>query len=270
MKDRVSQTGAYTHLLLDSHGGIARLTLNRPDRRNAIDERLANELADVFEQLGQDPGLRCVVLSGAGPSFCAGADLHWLAPKTPVSEAQALQDAQRLVRMFRAIDECPCPVIGRVHGPAFGGGVGLVATCDIVVAAEDATFALSEARLGMVPAVISPFLLRKGGESFARRYCLTGEPFTAAVALEHHLVHDVVPTEQLDSRIKELTEAVLALAPNAVRETKLLLRRLVTMSQGDHWSCCTQANADARVSDEAKEGLRAFLEKRPAKWVPKK
>lgn len=269
MTDR-SRPGAFAHLLLENRGGIARLTLNRPDRRNAIDERLANELADAFEKLGQDSSVRCVVLAGAGPSFCAGADLHWLAPHTPVSEAQALQDAQRLVRMFRAIDECPCPVIGRVHGPAFGGGVGLVATCDIVVAAEDATFALSEARLGMVPAVISPFLLRKAGESFARRYCLTGELFTAAVARDHHLVHDIVGTTGLDGRIKELTEAILALAPEAVRQAKLLLRRLVTMSQGDHWSCCTQANVDARVSDEAREGLRAFLEKRPARWIPKK
>jgi len=270
LKNDLNPPGAFTHLLLERRGGIARLTLNRPDRRNAIDERLANELADAFETLGKDPDLRCVVLSGAGSSFCAGADLRWLAPEAPVSEPQALQDAQRLVRMFRAIDECPSPVIARVHGPAFGGGVGLIATCDVVVAAEDATFALSEARLGMVPAVISPFLLRKAGESFARRFCLTGESFSSSVAREHHLVHDVVPAARLDSRITELTEAVVALGPQAVRDTKLLLRRLVTMSQGDHWSCCTQANVDARVSDEAREGLQAFLDKRPPGWVPNK
>jgi methylglutaconyl-CoA hydratase len=258
-----------SHLLLEHQRGSARLTLNRPDRRNAINERLATELADAFEQLGQDPSLRCIVLAGGGPSFCAGADAQWLAPEAPASEAQALQDAQRLVRMFRAVDECPCPVIGRVHGPAFGGGVGLVAACDVVVAAEDATFALSEARLGMVPAVIAPFLLRKAGESFTRRYCLTGEPFSASVAQVHHLVHDVVPGDGLDGRIRELTRMVFALAPQAVRQTKLLLRRLVTMSQGDHWSCCTQANAEARISEEAQEGLRAFLQKRSPNWMPK-
>jgi methylglutaconyl-CoA hydratase len=262
-----SSRASFTHLLLDNDRGIARLTLNRPDRRNAINERLATELAEVFERLGQDPTLRCVVLTGAGPSFCAGADAQWLAPESPVSEAQALQDAQRLVRMFRAIDECPCPVIGNVHGPAFGGGVGLVAACDVVVATEEATFALSEARLGMVPAVIAPFLLRKAGESFTRRYCLTGEPFSAAIAQVHHLVHDVVPTGGLDKRTRELSEAVLALAPQAVRQTKLLIRRLVTMSQGDHWSCCTQANAEARISQEAQEGLRAFLQKRLPQWM---
>jgi methylglutaconyl-CoA hydratase len=262
-------TGRFTHLLLESHNGIARVTLNRPDCRNAFDDRLAAELSDAFEALGQDTAVRGIVLSGTGPTFCAGADLHWLAPDAPVSESQAFQDAQRLVRMFRAVDECPCPVIARVHGPAFGGGVGLIAACDIAVAVEDATFSLSEARLGLVPAVISPFLLRKLGESFARRYCLTGDTFSAAEAQQFHLVHDVVSFDQLDARIKAVSDAVLRLAPQAARETKRLLNRLVTMLHGDHWSACTQANVEARMSEEAKEGLQAFLAKRPPSWVPK-
>jgi methylglutaconyl-CoA hydratase len=245
---------------------VARVTLNRPDRRNAFDDKLAAELAEAFEELGQDGAIRCIVLAGAGPSFCAGADLRWFAPETPVSEGQAMQDAQGLVRMFRAIDECPCPVIARVHGPTLGGGVGLVATCDIAVATQDSTFALSEGRLGMVPAVISPYLLRKSGESFARRYCLTGEPFPAEVAQRFHLVHDVVSHERLESRVADLTAAILKLAPHATRQSKALLRRLMTMSHGDHWSACTQANVEARLSNEAKEGLRAFLEKRSPAW----
>jgi methylglutaconyl-CoA hydratase len=159
--------------------------------------------------------------------------------------------------------------VARVHGPALGGGVGLVAACDMAVAVEAATFALSEARLGMVPAVISPFLLRKTGESFARRYCLSAEVFSSSVAQQFHLVHDVVPVDRLDNRMTELTEAILKLAPLAVRQTKLLLHRLMTMSQGDHWSACTQANAEARLSPEAVEGLHAFLQKRPPNWVPK-
>jgi methylglutaconyl-CoA hydratase len=263
-------TGRFKHLLVDAREGIGQVTLNRPDCRNAFNEQLAAEIAEAFETLGQDPSVRGIVLTGNGPTFCAGADLRWLAPETPVSESQALQDAQRLVRMFRAVDECLCPVIARIHGPAFGGGVGLIAACDIAVAVHAATFALSEARLGLVLAVISPFLLRKTGESFSRRYCLTGESFSAAIAQQFHLVHDVVAADQLDARIKELMHAVLSLGPRATRETKLLLNRLVTMIHGDHWSACTQANVDARLSGEAKEGLRAFLEKRPPMWVPKK
>jgi methylglutaconyl-CoA hydratase len=258
--------GSFAYLVIETRDGVARVTLNRPARRNAFDDKVAAELAEAFEGLGQDAGIRCIILAGAGPSFCAGADLRWFAPEAPVSEGQALQDAQQLVRMFRAIDECPCPVIARVHGAALGGGVGLIATCDVVVATEDSTFALSEGRLGMVPAVISPYLLRKCGESFARRYCLTGEPFSAEVAQRFQLVHDVVPPEGLDARVAELTAAILKLAPQAARHSKVLLRRLMTMSHGDHWSACTQANVEARLSDEAKEGLRAFLDKRSPTW----
>jgi methylglutaconyl-CoA hydratase len=171
--------------------------------------------------------------------------------------------------MYRAIDECPCPVVGRIHGSAFGGGVGLVAVCDIVVAAEDTTFALSEVKLGLVPAVISPFLLRKTGESFLRRYCLTGETFSAPVAKQFNLVHDLVETDTIGVRTNDLVSAILRLAPQAARHTKALLRQILPLPDADRWKVCAKANADARLSGEATEGLRAFLEKRPPAWVSK-
>jgi methylglutaconyl-CoA hydratase len=169
--------------------------------------------------------------------------------------------------MYRAIDECPCPVIARVQGPAFGGGVGLLAVCDIVVAAEDATFALSEARLGLVPAVIAPFVLRKVGESFTRRYALTGEAFSASVARHFNLVHDVVEKNGLIKRVDELIESVLQLAPQALTHTKALLRRIHQSPDSERWSLCAEANAKARLSEEAREGLQAFLTKRAPTWV---
>jgi methylglutaconyl-CoA hydratase len=169
--------------------------------------------------------------------------------------------------MYRAIDECPCPVIGRIHGSAFGGGVGLLAVCDIVVAADDTVFALSEIKLGLVPAVIAPFLLRKAGESFVRRYCLTGEVFSALAAKQFNLVHDVVAKDGLTKRIDELIEAVLQLAPSASQHTKALFRRILRLPDADRWTVCAQANAEARLSAEAREGLRAFLEKRAPAWA---
>jgi methylglutaconyl-CoA hydratase len=185
----------------------------------------------------------------------------------PVSVSQAQKDAEELMKMFRAIDECPCPVIGRIHGAAFGGGVGLIAVCDIAVAVEDVTFAFSEVRLGLVPAVIAPFLLRKSGESFLRRFCLSGEPFSASVAKQVNLVHDVVERDKLDRRVDELAGMVLRLAPQAARDTKVLLRRLLTLSGDERWRACIEANSHARLSAEAQEGLRAFLERRSPIWA---
>ena len=257
----------FASLLVESVGGVVRVTLNRPERRNAFDERMATELCEAFEELGQDPSARVVVLAGAGPVFCAGADLQWMNPVSPVSDTQAREDAHRLVRMYRAIDEYPSPVIGRVQGPAFGGGVGLVAVCDLVVAAEDVTFALSEVRLGLVPAVIAPWLLRKAGESFLRRYGLSGEAFSASEAKHCNLVHDVVGQDGLDKKVRDLCDMIVRAAPQATRRTKALLRHLVSQPEGHRSVMCVDANVEARLSDEAKEGLRAFLEKRPPAWT---
>jgi methylglutaconyl-CoA hydratase len=260
MKDRIA-------IVVESSNGLARVTLNRPHRRNAFDASMVGELCETFDEVGRDPSVHVIVLDGAGSAFCAGADLNWMGSEGAVSASEAQMDAEQLMKMFRAIDECPCPVIGRIHGAAFGGGVGLIAVCDIAVAVEDATFALSEVRLGLVPAVITPFLLRKTGESFLRRFCLTGEPFSASIALQYNLVHDVVERNKLDSRVDELAHMIVRLAPQATRDTKVLFRRLPTLSQNERWRACIEANVRARLSSEAQEGLRAFLERRPPVWT---
>jgi methylglutaconyl-CoA hydratase len=260
MKDPVA-------ILVESNDGLARVTLNRPHRRNAFDARMVEELCEAFTELGQNPSVRAIVLAGNGSAFCAGADINWMGSGGAVSASQARKDAEQLMRMFRTIDECPCPVIGRIHGAAFGGGVGMIAVCDIAVAVEDATFALTEVRLGMVPAVIAPFLLRKTGDSFLRRFCLTGEPFSSSTARQCNLVHDVVEGNKLDSRVDELVHMVLRLAPQAARDTKALFRRLLSFSDDERWRACVEANAHARLSAEAQEGLRAFLERRSPVWA---
>jgi methylglutaconyl-CoA hydratase len=257
----------FSSIIVESENEWARVILNRPDRRNAFDARMVEELCEAFTLLGQDSSVRAITLAGKGTAFCAGADINWLRSGGSVSVSQARTDAEQLVMMFRAVDECPCPVIGRVQGAAFGGGVGLVAACDIVVADDGATFALSEVRLGMVSGVIAPLLLRKAGHSFLRRFCLTGEVFPASVAKQHNLVHDIVVRDKLDSRIAELVHAVLSLAPQAARDTKALFRRLCTASDDEQWSAGIKANAHARVSVEAQEGLQAFLERRSPSWT---
>lgn len=257
----------FTTLMLESTGDMARVTLNRPDRRNAFDGHMVTELREAFEDFANDPALRGIVLAAAGPVFCAGADLQWIQSDGPVLQTPAMRDAHHLLRMFRAIDECPCPVIARVQGAAFGGGLGLLAVCDIVVAAEDATFALSETRLGLIPAVIAPFLLHKAGESFLRRYGLSGETFCASTAQRYNLAHDVVPPDHLDDRITELSEAILRLAPCATRESKLFFHRMRSLTDKDRFALGPEYNARARCAPEAAEGLRAFLEKRPPSWA---
>jgi len=254
-------------ILVESHNGLARVTLNRPQRRNAFDSGMVDELCETFDELAQDPSVRVIVLASNGPTFCAGADLNWLGSDGAASASDAQKDAERLMKMFRAIDECPCPVIARIQGAAFGGGVGLIAVCDIAIAVEDATFSLSEVRLGLVPAVIAPFLLRKAGESFVRRFCLTGESFSASTAQQWHLIHDVIDRDKLDSRVDELVQMVLSLAPQATRDTKALFRRLLTLPEEERGRACIDANVHARLATEAQEGLRAFLEKRSPSWT---
>ncbi|MBA5871316.1 MAG: enoyl-CoA hydratase/isomerase family protein [Nitrospira sp. CR2.1] len=257
----------FATLMVESQGAMAKITLNRPQRRNAFDSLMVAELGQAFETLAQEPALRVVVLAAAGPVFCAGADIHWMQAESPVSEARARDDAQQLTRTIRTVDECPCPVIARVQGPAFGGGLGLLAACDMVVATEDATFALSETKLGLVPAIIAPFLLRKAGESFLRRYGLSGETFDAATARRFLLVHDIVPRHGLDVRIAELADAILRLAPRAVRESKDLFRRMSSLSDHDCRSLGVEVNASARREPEAAEGLSAFTDKRLPSWA---
>lgn len=254
---------------VEADKGLARVTLNRPHRRNAIDDRMVGELCDAFNELGDDPSVRVIVLTGSGSVFCAGADIAWMGSDGAVSTSQAQKDAERLLTMFRALDECPSPVIGRVQGDAFGGGVGLIAVCDIVIAAEDIALSLSEVRLGLIPAVIGPFLLRKAGDSFVRRYCMTGQGFPVSVAHHFNLVHDVVGRAALDTRVAELVDAVMRSAPQATRQTKALLRNIRPLPDSALWAACSHANAQARLSSEAREGLQAFLAKRTPSWAEK-
>ncbi|HWF62263.1 MAG TPA: enoyl-CoA hydratase-related protein [Nitrospira sp.] len=256
-----------TLILVESSKGCARVTLNRPDRRNAFDARMVEELCEAFTTLGQDHSVRAIVLTGRGPTFCAGADLDWMRTDRIVSTPEARQDAEQLMTMLRSIDECPCPVIGCIQGAVYGGGIGLIAACDIAVAAANATFAFSEVRLGLVPAVIAPFVLTKTGGSFARRFCLTGEPFSASIAQDNGLIHDVVEPAALGAHVASLTERITHLAPQAVRDTKALLRRLYCLSDGERWKACVEGNVGARLSSEGQEGIRAFREHRTPNWV---
>jgi methylglutaconyl-CoA hydratase len=256
-------------ILSESEKGIGRVTLNRPTRRNAFDAAMVEDLRGAFEKLGKDRSVRVIVLAGAGRIFCAGADLQWMGPDAAVSSLAGGQDAEELLTMFRTINECPCPVIGCVQGAAYGGGLGLIAVCDVVVAARDATFAFSEVRLGLVPAVIAPFVLRKTGESFARRFCLTGESFSAATACDAGLIHEVVEPGALNAQVTALAQQIVSVAPQAARDTKALLQQLSRMATEDAWNACMNANVRARRSQEAQEGLRAFRDRRPPVWTPR-
>lgn len=256
---------AQDSVLVETRDGIATVTLNRPQARNAFDARMVTGLCDIFGHLAADPKVRGVVLSGAGPVFCAGVDLTWMAASS--SEQARIGDAELLMRMLRAIEECPAPVVGRIQGAAFGGGLGLVALCDIALASEDARFALREVRVGLVPAVIAPFLLRKVGVSHVQRLALTGEPFTAPVARDIGLVHEVVPARDLGPATDDLVAQLLQAAPRAARETKALLRRLPALSEAEGRAFCIESNARVRGTEEAREGLRAFVEKRPPSWA---
>lgn len=252
-------------VLVESRDGIATVTLNRPQARNAFDARMVTGLCDIFRHLAADPKVRGVVLSGGGPVFCAGVDLNWMAGAA--SETERRGDAELLMNMLRAIEGCPAPVVGRIQGAAFGGGLGLVALCDIAVASEDARFALREVRVGLVPAVIAPFLLRKVGVSQFQRFALTGEPFTARVARDMGLVHEVVPAHELDAAMGNVIEQLLQAAPEAARATKALLRRLPALPEEEGRAACIESNARIRGTEEAREGTRAFVEKRPPSWA---
>jgi methylglutaconyl-CoA hydratase len=245
--------------------GVLTVTLNRPEARNAFNEAMIDELAEVFGDIGADT--RVVILKGDGKAFCAGADINWMRDSIHRSEADNARDAAAMEAMFRAIDECPCPVIGQVHGLALGGAVGLVATCDIVVATDTTRFGFTEVRLGIIPAVISPFAIAKIGASNARRYFVTGELFDAPRAQAMGLVHEVVAEDALDSTVNEIRESILKNGPQAVADAKALVREVRARS-GDQAKEYTIATiARVRTSAEGQEGLGAFLEKRKPNWI---
>jgi methylglutaconyl-CoA hydratase len=241
-------------LRVERDGHVLRVTLSRPDRRNAFDAALIGELTDAFSDVGD---ARAVVLAGEGPSFCAGADVEWQRSSIDLSFDDNVEDALRLYAMCDAIDNCPAPVVVRVHGFALGGGSGLVACADVALAAPDAVFGFSEVKLGIIPAVISPFVLPKIGVH-ARRYFLTGERFDAQAALRIGLVHEVA--EDLDSVVDRIAGEILSSGPEAVRAAKALIRERPSGAD------TARIAARLRSSAEGQEGLRAFLERRSARW----
>lgn len=248
-------------------GFIQTVTLNRPEAKNAFNELMIDELRGIFSSVGDL--VRAVVLTGEGNVFCAGADVNWMRDSVRRSEDDNRKDAARMEAMFRSIDECPAPVIGRINGAALGGGMGLVACCDVAVAVDSAQFAYTEVRLGIVPAVISPYSLAKIGERAARRYFLTGELFDASRAREVGLIHDVVPQASLDTAVLSLAESLAKNGPNSVRTAKQLIREVTRMDRERARAHTTATIARARTSPEGQEGLTAFLEKRKPNWLEK-
>jgi methylglutaconyl-CoA hydratase len=254
-------------LKVDVAGGIARVTLDRPQLRNAFDDALIASLRKTFEAIGKDRAVRVVILAGNGPSFCAGADLNWMKRMAQYGHDENLDDAMALAEMLAALDRLPQPTIARVHGPAFAGGTGLVAACDIAVGTPEARFCFSEAKLGLSPATISPYVVRAIGERAARRYFLSAEVFGAEEALRIGMLSMLVPAEQLDEAIDALLQHLLAGGPQAHARIKDLVRA-VAGRPIDHALIADTAKriAGIRVSPEGREGIASFLEKRKAGW----
>jgi methylglutaconyl-CoA hydratase len=249
-------------------GDVATVTLNRPEIHNAFDEALIANLTAAFVSLDDDPDVRVVVLAGAGRSFCAGADLNWMKRMATFGHDENLADAHALAAMLRVIYALSKPTIARIHGAAYGGGVGLVAACDIALAVPEATFALSEAKLGLIPATIAPYVIEAIGARQARRCFLTAERFDAAQALRIGLVHEVVAVDALDARIDALVELLRAASPAAQLECKALIRGVAHRPIGDDVIAGTAEHiAAVRASPEGREGVAAFLEKRKAAWL---
>jgi methylglutaconyl-CoA hydratase len=249
-------------------GAIATVTLARPEVRNAFNDELIAHLARAFTDLGAEANVRCIVLAANGPAFCAGADLNWMRRMADYTREENLADAGQLAAMLRAIFECPKPTIARIQGDVFAGGTGLVAACDIAVTVDSATFCLSEVKLGLIPATISPYVIRAMGARAAHRYFLTAERFGAAEAHRIGFVHEVVPADQLQPKIDELAQALVNAGPEAVKACKRLVIDVAGEPITAELGARTVAGiADIRASREGREGVQAFLNKRKPDWL---
>ena len=258
----------YETLLVTVADKVATVTLNRPDLRNAFNEQAIAELARVFDELGRHDAVRVIVLAANGPSFCAGADLNWMKKMAGYSHDENEADAMRLAAMLRTIYLCPKPVVARVQGDCYAGGMGLVAACDIVVASEAAGFCLSEVKLGLIPATISPYVIKAMGEQAARRYFITAERFDAAEAQRIGVAHAVVAPEALDATVAGIVKALVNNSPHAVRQAKTLVREIVGQPVDDALLRDTAGRIAAiRASTEGREGVASFLEKRKPTWI---
>ena len=245
---------------------VARVTLDRPDIRNAFNDTMISELRQAFAAIKDDAGVRVVVLTGAGKSFCAGADLHWMQKVTEYTYEQNYDDSLNLAQLMREVYDCPKPVVGRINGPAIGGGTGLVAVCDIPVAAEGAVFSFSEVKIGLVPACISPYVLKRVGERYGREYFLTGERLTAAKALQCGLVNRAVPADELDTAVDQLVGSLKTSGPEALATCKRMVREVGDMDLDAAGPATAEMIARLRMSAEGQEGMSAFLERRKPAW----
>ena len=256
------------HLTTQSAAGVATVTLNRPDVRNAFNEDVIAELTQAFTQLGQQADVRCIVLAANGPAFCAGADLNWMRRIADYSHAENLADAAQLANMLRVIHSCPKPTVARIQGDVYAGGMGLVAVCDVAVTVDTAHFCLSEVKLGLIPATISPYVIRAMGARTAHRYFLTAERFTAAEALRIGFVHEEVALDALDATVAQITSALLAASPHAAASCKQLVRDVVGQAMSPELVAMTVgAIADSRISAHGREGVQSFLQKRKPDWI---
>jgi len=247
---------------------IARITLTRPEVRNAFNDEVITELTEAFNAVGERDDVRAVVLAAEGPAFCAGADLNWMRRMADYTREENLADAAGLADMLRAIYECPHPTVARVQGHAFAGGMGLVAACDIAVSVDTATYCLSEVKLGLIPATISPYVIRAMGPRAAHRYFLTAEVFGAAEAQRIGFVHEVVTAEALDTKVDEIVRALVNTSPAATRACKRLVQDVAEREIDDALVAETvRGIADIRVSPEGREGVQSFLNKRKPAWV---
>jgi methylglutaconyl-CoA hydratase len=258
----------FTTLELSVEGPVARIWLNRPELRNAFDEIVIRELDEAFSQAGAANEVRVIVLGAKGPAFCAGANLNWMRRAAEFTHEQNLADAGGLAAMLRTIHATPKPVIARVQGDVYAGGMGLVAACDVAVSVDTAWYCLSEVKIGLIPATISPYVLRAMGTRAAQRYFLTAERFSAAEAHRIGFVHEVVAADALDAKVAEIVKAFTAASPAAVRACKQLIADVAGREIDDALIAKTvEGIADIRASEEGREGVQAFLQKRKPSWI---
>jgi methylglutaconyl-CoA hydratase len=265
----LSEGGAmrdYETLDVESKEGVAYVMLNRPSVYNVFDERVVEELTDCFTQVSQNNGIYAAVLTGNGRYFCAGADLNWMQKVATYTKEENIEDSKKMAHMFHTIDSCSKPVVGRINGSAFGGGVGLVAVCDVAVCSENAAFAFSEVNLGIVPAVVSTYVIPKIGVSHARALFVTGKRFGAEEAVHVGLVHKSCPLEGLDDVIHEQLTLLQSSGPNAMRAAKGMIHKWSILPEDVYRNYTTELIADLRASEEGEEGIKAFLEKRKPVW----
>ncbi len=256
----------YTTLLTEQQDNTYTVSLNRPDVHNAMNETMMRELTKCFQEASKDPNTRIIIFTGKGKSFCAGADLHWMKSMVNYSREENIQDSKLLLDLYETIYHCPKPVIGRINGHAFGGGIGLIAVCDIAIGIPESLFAFSEVTLGIIPSIISTYIRPRVKLSDMRRFFITGERFNASVAQQIGLLDLIVSAEEIDNKISFYQKILQKAGPNAIKEVKHLLFNLQTMDITKYKQHTLEKIAELRVSDEGQEGINAFLEKRKSKW----